>query len=200
MKGRESPKRLSLLLFTGMGMRQNLSPSLPLSPSLSLSLSHTHTKRCRAREQQRHGCGPQMPPLEAPKAFSCPGLCCSPGPTGGGEDLGTYPPCSQYEWTHSRLVLSHSLTVLSSLADTMSRPSGENLKRGDRGHNTNQQTPQVPHTALQALFLGCPAQECTGATHPARNLSDPGQALFSLQDGPEGCPPSGEQVRRRPKG
>ena len=45
MKGRESPKRLSLLLFTGMGMRQNLSPSLPLSPSLSLSLSHTHTRK-----------------------------------------------------------------------------------------------------------------------------------------------------------
>lgn len=50
---------------------------------------------------------------------------------------GTHPPCSQYECTHSRLVLSHSLTVLSSLADTMSRPSGENLSQ------TRQVTPQA---------------------------------------------------------
>ena len=53
----------------------------------------------------------------------------------------------------------------------------------------------MPHIAFQSLFLSCPAQECAGATHPALTLSDPGQMLFSLQDGPEGCPPSGEQVR-----
>lgn len=41
---------------------------------------------------------------------------------------GTYPPCSQKECIHSLLVLSHTLTVLSSLADTINRPSGENLK------------------------------------------------------------------------
>lgn len=42
---------------------------------------------------------------------------------------GTYPPCSQKECMHSLLVLSHSLTVLSSLADTINRPSGENLRQ-----------------------------------------------------------------------
>lgn len=53
------------------------------------------------------------------------------------DGLGTHLPCSQYEWTHSRLVLSHSLTVLSSLADTMSRPSGENLNQaGHKSHDS----------------------------------------------------------------
>lgn len=57
-------------------------------------------------------------------------------------DSGTHLPCSQYEWTHSRLLLSHSLTVLSSLADTMSRPSGENLS----------QTGQKPHGWLTDIL------------------------------------------------
>jgi len=39
----------------------------------------------------------------------------------------TYPPCSKNVCTHSLLCRSQTFTVLSSLPDTMSRPSGENL-------------------------------------------------------------------------
>ena len=46
----------------------------------------------------------------------------------------SYPPCSMNVWTHSLLCRSHTLTVLSSLPDTISRPSGENLS------HTNEQT------------------------------------------------------------
>ena len=111
-----------------------------------------------------------MPPPEAPTAFLCPSLCCSRGPTGGGEDLGTYPPCSQYEWTHSRLVLSHSLTVLSSLADTMSRPSGENLNR--RGQESQHQSKDITGAThrLPVTFLELPS---TGMRWGHTPCSDP---------------------------
>ena len=39
----------------------------------------------------------------------------------------TYPPCSKNVCTQSLLCLSQTLTVLSSLHDTINRPSGENL-------------------------------------------------------------------------
>lgn len=39
----------------------------------------------------------------------------------------TDPPCSKNVCMHSLLVLSHTLTVLSSLQDTISRPSGDHL-------------------------------------------------------------------------
>jgi len=41
--------------------------------------------------------------------------------------MDTHPPCSKNVWTHSLLCRSHTFTVLSSLPDTISRPSGENL-------------------------------------------------------------------------
>ncbi len=41
----------------------------------------------------------------------------------------TNPPCSKKVWTHSLLCLSHNFTVLSSLPETIKRPSGENLQR-----------------------------------------------------------------------
>lgn len=44
-------------------------------------------------------------------------------------NLHTHPLCSQKEWTHSRLFLSQIFTVLSSLAETINLPSGENLQQ-----------------------------------------------------------------------
>lgn len=88
------------------------------------------------------------------------------------DGLGTHLPCSQYEWTHSRLVLSHSLTVLSSLADTMSRPSGENLDQG--GHRSHGQLtdtmgapchlPQPPSRTARYLVPGISAATCPAVT------------------------------------
>lgn len=43
-------------------------------------------------------------------------------------ETNTYPPCSKNVCTHSFVCLSHNLTVLSSLPETISRPSGENLE------------------------------------------------------------------------
>ncbi|ELK15167.1 hypothetical protein PAL_GLEAN10009270 [Pteropus alecto] len=89
------------------------------------------------------------------------------------DGLGTHLPCSQYEWTHSRLVLSHSLTVLSSLADTMSRPSGENLNQaGHKSHDQLTDTmgatwhlPQPPsRTAHYHLIPGISAATCPAVT------------------------------------
>ena len=58
----------------------------------------------------------------------------------------TYPPCSKNVWTHSLLCRSQTFTVLSSLPETMSRPSGENL--------TQQHIPtNVPHIYICQLYL-----------------------------------------------
>lgn len=72
------------------------------------------------------------------------------------DGLGTHLPCSQYEWTHSRLVLSHSLTVLSSLADTMSRPSGENLNQAGHKSHDSQRTPWAHTPPPTATSPHCP--------------------------------------------
>lgn len=124
------------------------------------NLSHTHTQTDAEPGSSRDMAeGPQCHhrrPLQPFYALVCAVL---EGLQVGGEDLGTYPPCSQYEWTHSRLVLSHSLTVLSSLADTMSRPSGENLNR--RGQELQHQstditgaTHRLPVTLLELPSTG----------------------------------------------
>jgi len=84
-------------------------------------------------------------------------------------DRETYPPCSKKVCTQSLLCRSQTFTVLSSLPDTIRRPSGENL-------------PAYRHTQSQIDNVTCTYTD----THHCRTLSDNRQVTRSsaIAEGP----------------